>query len=230
MGFGGAVLAGAALPGCSGGTAATHQSEGPLSWPSPKDAEQALTRLREGNGRFVAGGARHPDQSENRRKEVVSSQHPYATILSCVDSRVPPELIFDEGIGDLFVIRTAGQVVDHAVLGSIQFGVEELHIPLVLVLGHSSCGAVKATAEALEKRTPASGSDIDALVAAIKPSVERAKEERATDLVAATVKANIEAVRTSLAAAPVISDAVRERRLQVVGAQYDLANGKVTFD
>ncbi|CAG1011826.1 Carbonic anhydrase 2 [Anaerolineales bacterium] len=108
--------------------------------------EQALQRLLEGNRRFVENKSQL-DGSEKRRREIATGQHPFATILGCVDSRVPPELIFDQGLGELFVIRTAGEVLDQAVLGSIEFGVEELKIPLLMVLGHKNCGAIKATRE-----------------------------------------------------------------------------------
>jgi carbonic anhydrase len=192
-------------------------------------AEEALDRLRFGNRRFAGGNAIHPDEGAKRRKELTSAQHPIATVLSCVDSRVPPELIFDEGLGGLFVIRTAGQTVDHAVLGSIQFGVHELHIPLLVVLGHSGCGAVKATIEAVEKHSAPSGTYIDALIAAIKPAVELAKEDRPADLVDATVRANVRIGVKSLSLAAVLAPTIAEHKLTVIGARYDLDSGKVEF-
>jgi carbonic anhydrase len=228
--FGGIVAVSALLPACSsGGSTTAHETEEPETDHSPMTAEKALTRLRYGNGRFAAGNAIHPDQGSKRRAELTAGQHPIATILSCVDSRVPPELIFDEGLGNLFVIRTAGQVVDHAVMGSIQFGVEELHIPLIVVLGHSNCGAVKATIEAIQKNSAPTGSDIDALVTAIKPAVEKARASKPEDLVAASVKANIEAVRGNLSKADLIGKEIQERKVTLVGAQYNLATGKVEF-
>lgn len=223
------MTVGAVLGGCGSDTTAESEVAETHSSAEAMTAEKALTRLRYGNSRFAAGNATHPDQTRARRKELASGQHPIATILSCVDSRVPPELIFDQGLGGLFVIRTAGQVVDQAVLGSIQFGVHELHIPLIVVLGHSSCGAVKATIEAVEKNSAATGSDVDTLIEAIRPAVEHAKEEKPSDLVAATVKANIEAVATTLTKAALIAPAVQQREVTVIGAQYDLTSGTVEF-
>src|SRR5436305_9248189 len=129
-------------------------------------ADQSLSRLLAGNARFVAHKERHPDESSARRRELVSGQHPFAVILGCADSRVAPELLFDEGLGDLFVIRVAGNIADDAVLGSIEYAVEHLGSKLIVVLGHESCGAVSA-AVASES---ASG-HLSSLVTAIRPSV-----------------------------------------------------------
>src|SRR5262245_33955643 len=115
----------------------------------PVTARAALDELLAGNRRYAAGHPRHPPDSAGRRRLRAAAQHPFAVIVGCIDSRVPPELVFDQGIGDLLCIRTAGQVLDEAVLGSIQYGVEELGVPLVLVLGHERCGAVAATLEHL---------------------------------------------------------------------------------
>ena len=229
--FGGLVAGGALLSACTATaeTTAAETGESASAEHSTLTAAAAPDRLRSGNRRFAGGNAIHPDEGAERRKELATGQHPIATVLSCVDSRVPPELVFDEGLGDLFVIRTAGQVVDHAVLGSIQFGVHELHIPLVVVLGHSACGAVKATIEAIEKNSPATNSDVDALVAAIKPAVEKAKEDKPKDLVQATVRKNINNVLSTLSKAAILSTEIAERKLTIVGAYYDLATGKVEF-
>ncbi|MDD2837205.1 MAG: carbonic anhydrase, partial [Methanothrix sp.] len=107
-------------------------------------SEQALQMLMEGNARFVSGNVIHPDQTADRRSELVSGQHPFAIVVGCSDSRVPPEVVFDQGLGDIFVIRTAGQVMDKVTLASIEYAVEHLNVPLILVLGHDSCGAVTA--------------------------------------------------------------------------------------
>lgn len=120
--------------------------------------EDALRRLLEGNERFRTNAAVHVHQDRERRDEVAGSQEPFAIILSCVDSRVPPEVVFDRGLGDLFVIRTAGHVVDDVVMGSIEFGAEELHIPLIMVMGHERCGAVKATLAAVNEESESSSS------------------------------------------------------------------------
>lgn len=133
--------------------------------------EEALTRLVEGNLRFASGASKPINESADRRTKVVERQRPFATIFSCVDSRVPPELVFDRGLGDLFVIRTAGHVVDQAVMGSLEYGAYELEIPLLLVLGHKKCGAVKATMEAVDSNAKVEGS-IAYLVEAIRPAVD----------------------------------------------------------
>ena len=142
----------------------------------------ALDRLLEGNQRFAANMAKDPNHPEARRMMVAGGQQPFATIFSCVDSRVPPELVFDQGLGDLFVIRTAGHVIDDAVLGSLEFGVAELGIPLLMVMGHEKCGAVKATIEAVEAQTM-TPAQIGTLVEAVTPAVEVAHEEPLTSMI-----------------------------------------------
>jgi len=225
--LGAALAAGSVLTGC-GAAAEEHEAEAAEEGhEGALTAEEALERLKHGNARFVGGNALHPGQTRARRGELAAGQNPIATVLSCVDSRVPPELVFDEGLGELFVARSAGQALDKALLGSLQFGVHELHIPLLVVLGHSKCGAVKATIEAIEKKAPASGTDIDSLVAAIKPAVEQASG--AGDLLAAAVKENVKNVVAKLAVAPVLAAAVAEKKLTIVGAVYDLTTGKVDF-
>jgi carbonic anhydrase len=222
--IGGALLVAPLFGGCGG----EHEDEPEVEESGAEvTPENALTRLRYGNQRFVAGNATHPRQNTKYRAELDAGQHPFATILSCVDSRVPPELVFDSGLGDLFVSRTAGQVVDQAVLGSIQFGVHELHIPLIVVLGHSKCGAVKATVEAVEKGSAQSGTAIDVLVTAIRPAVDAVRGS--SDVLGGAVDKNIENVTAKLRGAGVIKDEVAKKEVQVVGARYDLATGKVTF-
>jgi carbonic anhydrase len=142
---------------------------------------------------------------------------------------VPPELVFDQGLGDLFVTRSAGQVVDHAILGSIQYGVAELKIPLLVVLGHEKCGAVKATLEAVEKHSPPSGSDIDALVTAIRPAVDKAEAEHATDKLDASIRNNVVNIVTRLGKETILAPAIASGKLRVVGARYDLDTGAVEY-
>jgi carbonic anhydrase len=193
--------------------------------------KEARKRLVEGNERFVHGSAAHPDQSVTRRRALREGQHPFAAVLSCADSRVAPELLFDQGLGDLFTVRSAGQVVDHAVLGSLQYGVAELGTPLLVVLGHSKCGAVKATVEAVEKKSKPSGTDIDALVAAIRPSVAEAEELGATEknILSVSIDLNVERIVEQLKAAPVLSAASKTRKVKIVGATYDIATGEVEW-
>lgn len=212
----------------------TEQSSPAPSEPAVTNPEEAIARLKAGAARFTSGGVLRPDQDVAYRATLAAGQHPFAVILSCADSRVPPEIVFDQGLGDLFVVRTAGQVVDHAVLGSIQYGIAELKIPLLVVLGHEKCGAVKATIEAVEKHSPAAGNDIDALVAAIKPAVEEEAEEEAEadasdDLVDAVVRRNAANIVAALGKKPILGEAVAAGSLQIVGARYDLDAGTVEF-
>lgn len=216
----------APAPKASKASVAERDDAETLTW------KAARKRLEEGNERFVEGQSAHPDQTSARRKKLnTAGQKPYVSILSCADSRVPPEVVFDQGLGDLFVVRSAGQVVDSAVLGTLQFGVAEFATPLLVVLGHSKCGAVKATIEAIEKKSPASGTDIDALVAAITPSVEEAEELGATkeDLLPVAIDSNVERVVEQLAQAKVLSVAVKSRKLKIIGAVYELGTGEVSF-
>ncbi len=188
---------------------------------------QALVRLVEGNARFVEGAAEHPDQTTDRRRVLTGAQHPFATVFSCADSRVPPELLFDQGLGDLFVVRSAGQVLDHAILGTLEFGVGELGTPLVLVVGHTACGAVRATVDAVRTHAPASGTDVDTLVEALVPAVEEAEHDGGDDVVGTAVRVHVERVVGTLRDAPVISTALAEGTVAVVGAVYDLDTGRV---
>ena len=189
------------------------------------DANEALQRLREGNERYVANKSIDLNESQSRRIELAKGQQPFATIFSCVDSRVPPELIFDRGLGDLFVIRTAGQVIDKAVLGSLEFGVAELKIPLLMVLGHEKCGAVKATVEAVEHNASAEA-EINWLVDGIRPAVEAAKTQSG-DLLDNAVKANVSLTVERLKGSSILSEASEKGDLQIVGARYDLDTGLV---
>jgi carbonic anhydrase len=234
----GAGLAALALAGCGGEQAAAQAAtSGGSDVPERDDAtaltwKQARKRLEEGNTRFVAGKAAHPDQGSARRLELHDSgQKPFVCVLSCADSRVPPELVFDQGLGDLFVVRSAGQVVDRAVLGTLQFGVAEFKTALLVVLGHSKCGAVKATVEVLEKKSAASGTEVDALVAAITPAVTEAHElgAAAGDLLSVAIGNNVERVVDQLSDAKVLGAAVKARKLKILGAVYELDTGEVSF-
>ena len=191
---------------------------------SSASADKALARLMMGNQRYVRHKEQHPDQSLARRKELEAGQHPFAVVLSCSDSRVPPELLFDEGLGDLFVIRVAGNVVDDAVLGSIEYAVEHLGTKLVMVLGHEKCGAVSAAVEA-----GTGTGHIKALVAAIRPSVEASAKEpgdRIHNCVIANARRVAQQVRES---EPVLKDAVAKHLVKVVAADYALDSGKVNL-
>ncbi|MDQ1286603.1 MAG: carbonic anhydrase [Actinomycetota bacterium] len=194
--------------------------------------KEARKRLEEGNLRFAEAQAAHPDQSTGRRRKLNSGgQKPFAIVLACADSRVPPELIFDQGLGDLFVVRSAGHVVDRAVLGTVQFGVEEFATPLLVVLGHTKCGAVKATLEAIEKKTVTTGTDVDLLVTTIRPAVVEAEEmgAKGEDILPVAIDNNVERTVALLSQARLLTVAVKSRKLRILGAVYDLATGEVSF-
>lgn len=187
-------------------------------------AAEALARLTDGNRRFVAGRSQAPHRDRARILETAPVQKPFAVIVGCSDSRVPSEILFDQGIGDLFVVRTAGQVSADASYGSIEYAVEVLGAKLVVVMGHTKCGAVKA---ALEK--PAVPGHIATLVSAISPAADRARTQPGDPLDNA-VRENVRTqVRELAALEPVLSKRVKEGAVKVIGAVYDVSSGNVTF-
>jgi carbonic anhydrase len=188
-------------------------------------ADETWAKLMAGNKRWVDLQLQRLNQTKQRREDVAQGQHPYAVVFSCIDSRVPPELVFDTGLGDLFVIRTAGHVIDEAALGSIEFGVEEFHIPLVVVLGHQKCGAVAATIDALEKHAHAPGA-IDYLVKEITPAV-KAVEFHAGDMLDNAVRMHTSMTAHALQKSKVLEGALKAGWLKIIGARYDLETGAV---
>jgi carbonic anhydrase len=185
--------------------------------------DQALARLERGNARFVAGWPNHPDQSARRRREVAMRQPPFAAILTCADSRVPPEIIFDEGLGNLFVVRVAGNVLDDIVLGSLEYAVEHLHVPLIVVLGHDRCGAVTAAADGGDTH-----SHIDAIVKALQPAIHLARAAGG-DVVSQAIDANVQLVVNQLSVSePILREHLNTGQLKVAGARYQLESGMVT--
>jgi carbonic anhydrase len=187
-------------------------------------ADSVLAELTAGNAHHVAHRYQHPHETAERQRELASSQSPHAEILSCADSRVPPELIFDQGLGDLFIIRVAGNVVSDTELGSLEYGAEHLHVPLLVVLGHQHCGAVTAAVEGGEAE-----GHIAALVNLLRPAVEKTRGMPG-DHVENAVKANVEMVVKQLrASTPLLAKLVSEGKLKVVGAVYSLDTGKVTW-
>ena len=184
--------------------------------------DAALKKLMEGNRRYVEQKRTFPDQSRSRISEVAKAQHPFATILACSDSRVAPEIIFDQGLGDLFDIRVAGNFLDDVVLGNIEYATLELGVPLLVIMGHERCGAVKAALDG--KAMPGY---ISTLVAAIKPAVNATKNQLGDawdNAVRANVKMNVNKLQSS---SPILAEAVKAGKLKVVGARYDLDTGKV---
>ena len=187
--------------------------------------EKALQLLKEGNQRFVSGQSIKPNQDIHRIKEVASGQNPFATVVGCSDSRVPNEIIFDQGVGDLFIVRTAGQVSTYASWGSIEFAEEVLGTKLIVVLGHTNCGAVTAAVT-----IPEVPGHIVTLINAIKPAVERAKAQHPEDLLDASIRENIRTQVEQLRnLEPVLAKRDREGSIQIVGALYHLESGEVEF-
>ena len=212
-------------------SACAFTAPGSPAAPTPEPAvttpDQALQRLLEGNQRYVAAKPTYPNLTVERRTQLAQGQHPFSIVFSCVDSRVPPELLFDRGLGDLFVIRTAGHVLDDAVLGSIEYGVAELGIPLILVLGHEKCGAVAATLEAAEHHTTAPDR-IQTLVRAITPAIEQSKGQPG-DALDNAVLANTALTVGRLKATPLLAEALGKGGLKIIGGRYDLDSGVVVI-
>ena len=214
--FGLAVLMAIALAGCKSAAPATAAPGAAVQTP--------LDVLKEGNRRFVEGRMLHDHQDMQRLVEVAKGQHPIAIIVGCSDSRVTPEIIFDQGLGDLFVVRVAGNVVDDHALGSIEYAAEHLHTSLIVVLGHDRCGAVQAAI---------SGDDapghIQSIVESIRPAVDAAKSEPG-DLLDNAIDQNVRRVVKQLQTSqPILQPQIQAGQLQVVGARYLLDSGAVRF-
>lgn len=188
----------------------------------------SIERLKSGNATFTA----HPDAAlpitAERRTELAKGQTPFASVLSCADSRVPPEVVFHTGLGDLFVVRAAGQVTDRSVLASLEYAAEHLHSPLIVVMGHESCGAVKAAVE-----TPATkslGTNLDYLLQAIRPSVTATAAEPESGRLRAAILKNVEkSLNDMVEGSPILKKMLEEGEIGVVGAYYELASGRVHF-
>lgn len=185
--------------------------------------DDALQKLMEGNQRFVQHQPQYPDQSAARLQEVAQAQHPFATILSCADSRVPAEIVFDQGIGDIFDVRIAGNIVTPAALGSIEYAVALLETPLLMVLGHERCGAVTAAVQ----NKPLPG-EIGTFVNAILPAVDRVKDQPG-DLVDNAVVANVQYQMEQLQQSSLLQERLESGKLIIVGGRYDLDTGAVTI-
>jgi carbonic anhydrase len=191
--------------------------------PSKITSDEALKRLMEGNQRFVSNKKKHPNQDTARLKEVAAGQKPFAAILSCADSRVPSEIVFDQGLGDLFVCRVAGNVATPEEIGSLEFGTAVLGAKVLLVMGHERCGAVEATL----KGASVPG-QIGSLLDAIRPSLAKAKG-LAGDPLENACKANITYQMEQLKKSPVLTDLITAGKLKIVGGYYDLDLGTVSL-
>jgi carbonic anhydrase len=198
-------------------------------------AVESLERLREGNRRFVSHSeSRIAVESQTRRNQVVAGQEPFAVILGCSDSRVPAEIVFDQGLGDLFVIRVAGNIAAPSQVESVEFAVSRLGTRLVVVLGHSNCGAIQATLEALERPEEQRPPDLGAIIGRVRPSMEpllqtdlrRNREELVSSAVRANIRASADHLRHR---SPVLTRMVDGEGLLIVGAEYSLRTGFVDF-
>lgn len=186
--------------------------------------ESALAELKSGNLHHVAHRYTHPHETVERQRELVAGQHPHAEILSCADSRVPPEMIFDQGLGDLFVVRVAGNVASDIEIASLEYGAEHLHVPVLVVLGHEHCGAVTAAVEG-----GSAAGHIPTLIKMLAPAVEKSRGLPG-DLVENSVRTNVEIVVKQLRTSePVLQELIHEKKLKIVGAVYSLETGAVTW-
>ena len=187
-----------------------------------KTPEEAINLLKAGNQRFVEDKSTVNNVDAKRRKELESGQHPYATVISCSDSRVTPALVFNAGLGDIFDIRLAGNVVDDNALGSIEYAVDHLHTPVIVVMGHENCGAVTAAYDQVVKGQEAHG-HVEDLVDEIEPAVNK------NGTIDQAIRKNVVDVVAEVKKDPVVAKAIKAGQVKVVGAYYDL-DGKVTFN
>jgi carbonic anhydrase len=195
-----------------------HQADSKLT------PDAVLAELKTGNAHHVRHQYQHPHETVARQRELINGQHPHAELLSCADSRVPPEIIFDQGLGDLFVVRVAGNVATDTEIGSLEYGAEHLHIPLLIVLGHESCGAVTAAVQGGK-----ADGHIAALLSLIKPAVDQSRGLPG-DPVANAVRANVQIVVQQLrSSTPILSELVAHGKLKIVGGVYSLETGEVTW-
>jgi carbonic anhydrase len=193
----------------------------------PKTPDGALQRLMAGNERLLANKALHTQTLDGIRQHA-TGQSPYAQVFGCADSRVPVEAVFDEDFGDVFVTRTAGNVLSEPTIGTIEYGVLALNTPLIMVLGHQNCGAVKAAVDAMKDPSKTPAGALGALVNAIVPAAHAVKE-RGGDIYAAALEAHIRKSVETLQANPVLKASITAGKLRVIGASYDLATAKVTL-
>jgi carbonic anhydrase len=184
-------------------------------------AEDGLKLLLEGNQRFVSGKLEHPNQSVARRAETAKGQHPFAAVLACSDSRTSPEIIFDRGLGDIFVARVAGNVADQVVIESLDYSVKHLGVRVVMILGHNKCGAVTAAVQGHEEE-----GDVGPMLSELRPAVEASKGMPG-DPVENAVRENVKFVVKKLGESPELAAMVKSGELKIIGGVYDLDTGKI---
>ena len=225
----GVVLAATTV--CGGASPSSQQdSEGAANQTreaAPETSAHAIDRLSKGNARFVSGKLRHPHSANEWRKRLIDGQAPFATILGCSDSRVPPELLFDQGFGDLFVIRVAGNVIDTDVVGSIEYGVDHLKTKLVVVMGHEGCGAVTAALQA-DSDLQQEPNEVRSLVSKIKPATKKVSKELPFEKrLNLSVAENVRESVRQLKAISDLATAEKESRTQIIGCVYEIKTGHV---
>jgi carbonic anhydrase len=226
VGVGGAGIAATAAGSIllSEDKAIAQQQSTPVQKPQPVSPDAAIKRLIEGNQRFIDGKRLNPNQSKLRLQETSVAQYPFAAILGCADSRVPAEIVFDQGLGDLFVVRVAGNVASQTAIGSLEFATAVLGAQSIMVLGHARCGAVSAAI----KGDPLPGR-IGVFVEEIKPAVESVRNKTG-NLEENSIIANVQyQVRKLSESSTILAKLIKEGKLKIVGGRYDLATGKVTM-
>jgi carbonic anhydrase len=194
---------------------------------SPKTPREAWQAMLDGNHRFVSGELAHPRQDIDRREALAEKQTPFAALFGCADSRLSAEIIFDVGLGDFFVVRNAGQVIGETILGSLEYAVEVLGVPIILVLGHDECGAIRATINDVEGNMNASGEYIHKLVAQIRPTVLAANAQGKHEIDDVTELHVQDTINEMLTNSSLIAEAVKSGKLAVVGANYKLTLGEI---
>lgn len=193
---------------------------------SPQGGEESFSKLMDGNKRFVTGSLSQKDVGDVRRRELAGGQHPFAIVVTCSDSRVVPEIIFDEGLGDIFVVRVAGNVLDPISLGSIEYAAEHLHAPLLILMGHEKCGAVSAALDA----TGEPEGNIGAILKKIMPAVKKAKAKGGSkdDMLNNAIRENVAlSYKDIRAKSPLLKHLIEKGELKVVAGVYHLASGEV---
>jgi carbonic anhydrase len=194
---------------------------------SPKTPREAWQAMLDGNHRFVSGNLAHPRQDIDRREALAQKQTPFAALFGCADSRLSAEIIFDVGLGDFFVVRNAGQVIGETILGSLEYAVEVLGVPIILVLGHDECGAIRATIDDVEGKMNASGEFIHKLVDQIRPTVLAANAQGMHEIDDVTELHVQDTINEMLTSSSLIAEAVKSGKLAVVGANYKLTLGEI---
>jgi carbonic anhydrase len=223
-----AIVAGAAALAVSPWPSDPAGAQGAAAPPTALTPDAALVRLTEGNARYVANAPQARDYSAGRAARA-QSQHPIAAVLSCADSRVAPEFVFDQGPGDLFVVRVAGNIASRDGVASLEYAVQFLNVPLVVVLGHTACGAVDATIKVLQDNTVLPGL-LPELVAAIQPGVTIARATGKPGLLDTAIAENVRQTVMRLGnTEPILANLTGSGKLKIVGGVYDLATGKVAF-